>query len=258
MTGLLKNKTVFITGASAGIGAACAYTFAKEGANLILSARRIEKLNSVCEDIKHKYNANIFSFSLDVRNLKMVEENISSLPEEWKNIDILINNAGLAKGYSKIQNGNTEDWDIMIDTNIKGLLYVTRHILPLMIKKNEGHIINIGSIAGQQVYPYGNVYCATKFAVNSLAHAIRMDALEHNIRVTNIAPGLVETEFSQVRFNGDKEKAKNVYSGIQPLVGEDIAELALFAASRKPHVNILEITVTPTAQASVTQVNRKQ
>ncbi|PIW69942.1 MAG: NAD(P)-dependent oxidoreductase [Ignavibacteriales bacterium CG12_big_fil_rev_8_21_14_0_65_30_8] len=253
----LKNKTVFITGASAGIGKACAIAFAKEGANLILSARRMDKLNELTEDIKKKFEVKVFAFELDVRNLYKVKQSISSLPSEWNKIDILINNAGLAKGFSKINDGNIEDWEEMIDTNLKGLLYVTRYVLPFMIKQNEGHVINLGSIAGHQVYPYGNVYCATKFAVNSLSEAIRMDTLEHNIRVTNIAPGLVETEFSEVRFKGDKERAKNVYKGITPLDGDDIADLVLFAATRKSHVNINEIIVTPTAQASATQVHRK-
>jgi len=256
--GKLNNKTVFITGASAGIGKACAVSFAEEGANLILSARRKEKLDALSEDIKSKYGVKVYSFELDVRNSEQVKEKILSLPDEWKQIDILINNAGLAKGFSKINDGDIEDWEAMIDTNVKGLLYVTRYILPLMIERKEGHVINLGSIAGHQVYPYGNVYCATKFAVNSLSEAIRMDTLENNIRVTNIAPGLVKTEFSEVRFNGDNERAENVYKGIEPLTGEDIADLVLFAATRKSHVNINEIVVTPTAQASATQVFRKE
>ncbi|HED08664.1 MAG TPA: SDR family oxidoreductase [Ignavibacteria bacterium] len=256
--GKLNNKTVFITGASAGIGKACAVSFAEEGANLILSARRKEKLDALSENIKSKYGVKVYSFELDVRNSEKVKEKILSLPDEWKQIDILINNAGLAKGFSKINDGDIEDWEAMIDTNIKGLLYVTRYILPLMIERKEGHVINLGSIAGHQVYPYGNVYCATKFAVNSLSEAIRMDTLENNIRVTNIAPGLVKTEFSEVRFNGDNERAENVYKGIEPLTGEDIADLVLFAATRKSHVNINEIVVTPTAQASATQVFRKE
>ncbi len=256
--GKLNNKTVFITGASAGIGKACAVSFAEEGANLILSARRKEKLDALSENIKSKYGVKVYSFELDVRNSEKVKEKILSLPDEWKQIDILINNAGLAKGFSKINDGDIEDWEAMIDTNVKGLLYVTRYILPLMIERKEGHVINLGSIAGHQVYPYGNVYCATKFAVNSLSEAIRMDTLENNIRVTNIAPGLVKTEFSEVRFNGDNERAENVYKGIEPLTGEDIADLVLFAATRKSHVNINEIVVTPTAQASATQVFRKE
>jgi len=254
----LENKTVFITGATAGIGKACALLFAEEGANIILSARRKELLDELSNNITEKYGVQVLSFKLDVRNLDEVKEKINSLPDNWKKIDVLINNAGLAKGFSKISEGDIEDWEAMIDTNVKGLLYVTRYILPLMIKHKEGHVINIGSIAGHQVYPYGNVYCATKFAVNSLSEAIRMDTLENNIRVTNIAPGLVETEFSEVRFNGDKDKAKNVYNGIEPLTGEDIADLVLFAATRKSHVNINEIVVTPTAQASVYQVYRKE
>ena len=256
--GKLNNKTVFITGASAGIGKACAVSFAEEGANLILSARRKEKLDVLSENIKSKYGVKVYPFELDVRNSEQVKEKISSLHDEWKQIDVLVNNAGLAKGFSKINDGDIEDWEAMIDTNIKGLLYVTRQVLPLMIERKQGHVINLGSIAGHQVYPYGNVYCATKFAVNSLSEAIRMDTLENNIRVTNIAPGLVKTEFSEVRFNGDNERAENVYKGIEPLTGEDIADLVLFAATRKPHVNINEIVVTPTAQASVTQVFRKE
>lgn len=256
--GKLENKIAFITGASAGIGKACALSFAEEGANLILSARRKNKLDELVETIKTKYGVKVYSFELDVRDLEKVKENISTLPDEWKKIDILVNNAGLAKGFSKINDGNIEDWEEMIDTNVKGLLYVTRYILPLMIEKKKGHVINLGSIAGHQVYPYGNIYCATKFAVNSLSEAIRMDTLENNIKVTNIAPGLVETEFSEVRFNGDKNRAKNVYKGINPLKGEDIADLILFAATRNPHVNINEIIVTPTAQASATQVYRNE
>lgn len=255
--GKLDNKIVFITGASAGIGKACALSFAEEGASLILSARRKNKLDELSKNIKSIFGVKVYAFELDVRDLEQVKEKISSLPAEWKQIDILVNNAGLAKGFSKINDGNIEDWEIMIDTNIKGLLYVTRQILPLMIDRKQGHIINLGSIAGHQVYPYGNIYCATKFAVNSLSEAIRVDTLESNIRVTNIAPGLVETEFSEVRFNGDKERAKNVYNGIEPLTGEDIADLILFAATRKPRININEIIVTPTAQASATQVFRK-
>ena len=256
--GKLDNKIVFITGATAGIGKACALSFAEEGASLILSARRKNKLDELSKNIKSKYGVKVYFFELDVTNSEQVKEKISSLPAEWKQIDILVNNAGLAKGYSKINEGNIEDWEAMIDTNIKGLLYVTRQILPLMIERKQGHIINLGSIAGHQVYPYGNVYCATKFAVNSLSEAIRMDTLESNIRVTNIAPGLVETEFSEVRFNGDKERAKKVYNGIEPLTGEDIADIILFAATRKSRININEIIVTPTAQASAAQVFRKE
>jgi len=256
--GKLDNKIAFITGASAGIGKACAVSFAKEGANLILSARRKNKLDELTEMLSSEYGVKVYSFPLDVRNADEVKKSVSSLPDDWRHIDILVNNAGLARGCNKINDGNIEDWEEMIDTNIKGLLYVTRQVLPLMIERKQGHVINLGSIAGHQVYPYGNVYCATKFAVNSLSEAIRMDTLENNIRVTNIAPGLVETEFSEVRFNGDKERAKNVYKGIEPLTGEDIADLVLFAATRKPHVNINEIIVTPTAQASATQVFRKE
>jgi len=253
----LKNKTVFITGASAGIGKACAIAFAKEGANLILSARRMDKLNELTEDIKKKFEVKVFAFELDVRNLYKVKQSISSLPSEWNKIDILINNAGLAKGFSKINDGNIEDWEEMIDTNVKGLLYITRQVLPLMAARNQGHIINIGSVAGHEVYPNGNVYCATKFAVDALSKGIRLDMLDKKIKVTTIAPGLVETEFSEVRFTGDKERAKQVYKGFKPLVAADISKLVLFAATRPQHVNINEIVVTPTAQGSSTQVLRE-
>ena len=253
----LENKIVFITGASSGIGKACAEAFAGEKANLILAARRIERVNQLAENLKEKYGIKVKSLQLDVREFSEVKKTIDSIEGEWKDVDILINNAGLARGFNKIYEGVLDNWEEMIDTNIKGLLYVTRQILPGMINRNKGHIINIGSTAGHEVYPNGNVYCATKFAVNALTKGIRMDCLEHEIKVTTIDPGMVETEFSIVRFSGDKNRADKVYEGLSPLTASDIAEAVLYCASRPPHVNINEIILTPLAQASSTQVVRK-
>jgi len=254
--GLFDNKTIFITGASSGIGKACAEAFAKEGANLLLSARREERLNELANTLKKNYSIKVKTILLDVRDKKRVEKVLSSLPRQWKDIDVLINNAGLARGFDKIQEGSTEDWDEMIDTNIKGLLFVTRQVLPNMISRECGHIINIGSTAGHEVYVKGNVYCATKFAVKALTQSIRIDVLDKNIKVTSVDPGMVETEFSLVRFNGDSEKAKTVYNGLVPLSAKDVAAAVVFCASRPPHVNINEIIITPVAQASSTQVYR--
>lgn len=253
----LVNKNVFITGASSGIGKACAEAFAKQRANLILTARRIEKLNELANKLSRETGVKVKCIELDVRDKKKVHEVASSLVGEWKNIDILINNAGLAKGFDKIYEGKTDDWEEMIDTNIKGLLYVTRQLLPLMVARGEGHIINIGSLAGHEVYPYGNVYAATKFAVNALSRSIRLDVIDKGIKVSSVDPGLVETDFSIVRFSGDKERAKNVYSGIEPLTAKDIAEAVLFCSNRPAHVNINEVILTPVAQASATLVHRK-
>ena len=255
--GRLNEKIVFITGATAGIGEACAYDFAREGANLILCARRMEKLEQIVNKIKKEFGVKVHYFQLDVRDKYAVESVIAALPDEWKNIDILVNNAGLARGFGKMDNGDIEAWEEMIDTNVKGLLYVSRQVLPLMTARNRGHVINIGSVAGHEVYPNGNVYCATKFAVHALSKGIRYDLLDKKIKVTTIAPGLVETEFSEIRFSGNKDRAKQVYKGIQPLVAKDISDLVLFAATRPEHVNINEIEVTPTAQASSTQVYRE-
>jgi serine 3-dehydrogenase len=253
----LANKIVFITGASSGIGKACAEAFAGQKANLILTARRIEKLNELAQKLSAKTGVKVKFLELDVRDKNRVNEVVSSLDNDWKNIDILINNAGLARGFCKIYEGETVDWEEMIDTNIKGLLYVTRQILPLMVSRERGHIINIGSLAGHEVYPNGNVYAATKFAVNALSKSTRLDVIDKGIKVSSVDPGLVETEFSYVRFSGDEERAKNVYSGIEPLTAEDIAEAVLFCADRPAHVNINEVILTPVAQASATLVHRK-
>lgn len=245
-----------ITGATSGIGKASAEIFAKNGWNLILTGRRKDRLEAFASELQKKHKIKTLCLNFDVRNLKDVVKNIDSIKGDWKNIGLLLNNAGLASGLSTIQDGNIEDWEVMIDTNIKGLLYMTRHIAPLLIAKNKGHIINVASLAGKQVYPNGNVYCATKFAVDALSKAMRIDMIQHGIRVTNIAPGLVETEFSIVRFKGDSERAKKTYENIKPLTAEDIAEIIYWTASRPVHVNINDVVITPTAQANAYIVNR--
>jgi NADP-dependent 3-hydroxy acid dehydrogenase YdfG len=256
--GLLTGKTALITGASAGIGLATAEVFAREGARLILTARRIEKLEELTQKLKGSYNTEALNLKLDVKDKTAVQKVIDSLPSEWQNIDILVNNAGLGLGLDHIKDGSPDDWDEMIDTNVKGLLYVTRAVLNLMTPNGNGHIVNLGSIAGIEVYPGGNVYCATKFAVNALTKALRAELLEKNIKVTTIDPGMVETEFSLVRFKGDEQRAKNVYNGIEALSGADIAETILFCVSRPAHVNINQVVIMPTQQASTAYVHRKQ
>jgi 3-hydroxy acid dehydrogenase / malonic semialdehyde reductase len=253
----MKNKTVFITGASSGIGKACAEIFAKNGANLVLCARRYEILKKYAAELENKYHCHVYAFELDVRDHQAVKEKINSIPEKWQTIDVLINNAGLAAGRDKFQDASFEDWETMIDTNIKGLLYVTRAVLPEMIKRNQGYIINIGSIAGHEAYPMGNVYCATKFGVNALTRGLKMDLVDTNIRVSTVDPGMVETEFSMVRFKGDKERAKKVYAGLKSLTADDVADAVFYCASRPAHVNILEMIIVPSAQASVSVVHRK-
>ena len=254
----LKNKTVFITGASSGIGKACAKLFAKEKANLILAARRIDRVKNLAKRLEKENKIKTKCIKLDVRNYEQVESTIASLESNWKKIDVLINNAGLSRGLDKIYEGKKEDWDEMIDTNIKGLAFVTRHVIPLMVKRKSGHIINIGSTAGHEVYPGGNIYAATKFAVKALSQSTRLDVLDKGIKVTSIDPGMVETEFSIVRFRGNKERAKSVYKGLKPLSPKDVAETALFCSTRPNHVNINEVILTPLAQASSTQVYRKE
>jgi 3-hydroxy acid dehydrogenase / malonic semialdehyde reductase len=255
---LLKGKITFITGASSGIGKACAEVFAREKSNLILTARRIERITTLAKKLEKEHGIKIKCIKLDVRNYEQVEKTINSLESNWKKIDILINNAGLSRGLDKIHEGKKEDWDEMIDTNIKGLAYVTRHVLPLMIKRKKGHVINIGSTAGHDVYPAGNVYAATKFAVKALSQSTRYDVLDKGIKVTSVDPGMVETEFSIVRFRGDKERAKKVYIGIKALSPIDVAETVLFCATRSQNVNINQVILTPLYQASSTQVIRKE
>lgn len=251
------TKTVFITGASSGIGRACAEVLAKEGFNLLLCARRLNRLEALKDELLNMYpNIQIHIFELDVRNAEQVQSQIDGLPQEWRKINVLINNAGLSQGLDSIQDGNIGDWDRMIDTNVKGLLYVSKSAIPLLDIDNGAHIINLGSIAGKEVYPNGNVYCATKHAVDALTKAMRIDLLPKGIKVTSIDPGMVETEFSEVRFHGDKERAKSVYNGVQPLTGIDIAETILFVITRPAHVNINDLLIMPTAQATGTIVNR--
>jgi len=247
----------FITGATAGFGRATAELFAANKYDVIITGRRKEKLDSFTEELRTRYGVKVLPLCFDVRHSKEVEAAVASLPDSWKSIDVLVNNAGLAVGFNPIQEGDTDDWERMIDTNVKGLLYMTRQVAPLMIANKKGHIINMGSIAGKEVYANGNVYCASKYAVDALNKSMRIDLLPHGIRVTSISPGLAETEFSIVRFKGDAERAKNVYKGIEPLKAEDIAEAVFWAASRPAHVNILDIVITAGAQANATTFIRK-
>lgn len=247
---------VLITGATAGIGAACAERFAAEGCDLVLTGRRKEKLEALADQLHQNHQVEVLPLSFDVRDRAAVNENLGQLPEAWQSLDVLINNAGLALGKSAIQDGDPDDWDTMIDTNVKGLLYVSKAIMPMMIARKQGHIINIASLAGKEVYPGGNVYCASKFAVDAISKAQRIDLLPHKIKVTNLAPGLVETEFSIVRFKGDEDKAAKVYEDIEVLVGEDIADIAWYAASLPKHVCLNDIVVTCTAQANSYLVHR--
>ncbi len=250
--------TALITGTTAGIGKACAELFAKNGCDLVITGRRKDRLDKQADELKKKFKVKVLALNFDVRKRSEVEKNLSSLPAEWKNIDVLINNAGLASGLSTIQEGDIEDWEKMIDTNVKGLLYVTRTVAPWMIENKKGHILNVASVAGKQAYPKGNVYCATKFAVDALSQSMRLDMIEHGIKVTNIAPGLVETEFSIVRFHGNAERAKQTYASIEALTAEDIAEVIWWCASRPAHVNISDVVITPTAQANAYVVHRKK
>ena len=250
------QKIAFITGGTSGIGLATAKLLASNGYNIIISGRRLDRLVQIKSEFETK-GVKILTLLFDVRDNNQVIKAISELSTEWSNIDVLVNNAGLASGLDPIQNGSLDDWEKMIDTNVKGLLYITRAVSPLMAARNTGHIINISSIAGHEVYPNGNVYCATKHAVEALSKAMRMDLVKHNIKVTSIAPGMVETEFSEVRFHGDKEKAKNVYKGFEPLLAEDIADAILYVVTRPKHVCINEMIIMPTAQASATVVNRE-
>ena len=250
------GKTVMVTGATAGFGRATALKFARNGYNVIITGRRKERLLKLAKEIE-ALKTGVIALNFDVRNKSEVDRAVSNLPLIWKEIDILVNNAGLAAGLSHIDDGDTDDWDRMVDTNIKGLLYVTRAIAPLMAARNRGHIFNISSIAGKDIYENGNVYCATKSAVDSLSKAMRIDLLKHGIRVTNIAPGMAETEFSIVRFKGDQEKADAVYRGVKALSAEDIAMVIYFCATLPDHVCINDLTITPTQQAGVGAVYRK-
>ena len=251
------NKIALITGATSGIGRAVADIFAENKYNLIVTGRRSERLQELKAALERQHGISVLALCFDVRDNDEVVRNIESLPVEWRNIDVLVNNAGLAVGLNHIQDGVLDDWERMIDTNIKGLLYVTRAVSPLMIARNSGHIVNICSIAGKEVYENGNVYCATKHAVDALSKAMRIDMLGHNIKVTNICPGAVETEFSIVRFKGDTQRAAGTYKGIEPLTGRDIAECIYFAVSLPEHVCINDMMIMPTAQADSRTFNRK-
>jgi 3-hydroxy acid dehydrogenase/malonic semialdehyde reductase len=251
------NKTVFITGATSGIGQSCARIFAARDHRVIITGRRQDRLDTLRNELERDHATPVYTLCFDVRDRAAVQKAVESLPAEWKNIDILINNAGLSLGLDPVHSGNTDDWDTMIDTNVKGLLYVSRAVSPGMVERKSGHIINIGSIAGKETYLNGNVYCATKHAVDSLSKAMRMDLLVHGIRVSAIHPGAVETEFSEVRFKGDKERAKKVYEGFQPLSPDDVAETICFVATRPKHVNINDLLVMPSAQANAYLFDRE-
>jgi len=251
------NKTILITGATSGFGLASAVKFASNGDNVIITGRRKDLLLKLEKELL-AFGIKVLSLSFDVRNRNEVESAINNLPAEWKMIDVLVNNAGLASGLSHIDEGDPDDWDRMIDTNVKGLLYITRAVSPLMTARKKGHIINISSIAGKQVYENGNVYCASKHAVDALSRSMRIDLLPYNIKVTNIAPGMAETEFSIVRFHGDAERAGDVYRGIRALTGEDVAEVIYYCTTLPDHVCINDLEITPTAQANVTNSIRKK
>lgn len=253
----MSRKIAFITGASAGIGAATAKLLASQQYNLILAARRVESLKKLSDELTTQFGISTLVVKLDVRNRNEVAETIAAFPKDWQKINVLVNNAGLASGLSSIDEGDMDDWDVMIDTNVKGLLYVTRNVIPLMKSNESGHIINIGSIAGKEVYANGNVYCATKHAVDALNKAMRLELAKFPIKVTAIHPGAVETEFSVVRFHGDKERADKVYDGFENLVADDIADAIWFAISRPAHVNINELTIMPTAQPVASVIHRK-
>ncbi len=253
----LKNKIVCITGASSGIGEACAIACAIEGAHLILVARRFEKLEALAHTLGHQYTVRVKIISLDVRDSKGINKAFSDLPTEWKNIDVLINNAGLALGRDSLDHTSLEDCDTVIDTNIKGIIYSTKAVLPNMIARNQGHIVNIGSIAGHETYAGGAIYCATKHALGALSRALKKDLLGTAIRVSLISPGMVKTAFSAVRFKGDSEKAEKVYANMTPLTADDIAESIIFCLTRPAHVNISEILILPTDQSGISEVHRK-
>jgi len=244
----LKDETVLITGASSGIGAACARAFAAEGARLILAARRRERLDALAAAL----DADTLTFPLDVRDRAAVDAVLDALPEEWRDIDVLVNNAGLSRGLETLHEGDPADWEEMIDTNVKGLLWLTRAVVPGMVARDRGHVINIGSVSGREVYPNGAVYCATKFAVHALTTGLRIDLKGTRVRTSTVDPGMVESEFSLVRFHGDAERADAVYRNYPPLQPEDVAEAVVFCASRPPHVNVGDIILWPVDQKTVT------
>jgi len=252
----LKDKIVCITGASSGIGAACAVEFARHGSHLLLSARRKHRIDELANRLKQEYGVRVFSVAMDVMKQAHVASMFKSLPPEWQPIDILIPNAGLARGFAKVHEGSLQDWEEMIDTNIKGVLYTTSAVLPGMVERKRGQIILMGSIAGHDVYPSGNVYCGTKYFISALAKGLKMDLLGSGIRVCSVDPGMVQTEFSEVRFHGNRDRAAQTYANTRPLRPEDVAEIVTFCATRPPHVDIHEVIVMSTDQASVHHVHR--
>ena len=251
------KRIALITGATSGFGEATAQLLAENGYKLIITGRRKERLEDLKKELADKFGTDVLALAFDVRSNDEVNKAINELPAEWKKIDVLVNNAGLAVGLEPIQDGCTDDWDRMIDTNIKGLLYTTRAVAPLMVEQGHGHIVNIGSTAGKDVYENGNVYCGTKFAVDAISKGTRIDLLKHNVKVTQICPGLAETEFSMVRFKGDEEKAKTTYKGIEAMTPEDIASIILYVISLPPHLCINDLVVSPTAQASAIYTYKK-
>ncbi len=253
----LKDRIVFVTGASSGIGEATALAFAAQGAKILMCARRAERLEKLAQTLEYEHKVAAHYFRLDVRDQADVDSAVAGLPADWRAIDVLVNNAGLSRGLDKLPAGLVDDWEEMLDTNVKGLLYVSRAVIPGMIERGKGHIINIGSIAGHEVYPGGAVYCASKFAVRALSKGLRLDLNGTPIRVSEVAPGMVETEFSLVRFHGDGERAAKVYQGLAPLDPDDIADAVVWCATRPAHVNVSDVVIWPTAQASATLVHRK-
>lgn len=251
------SKIVFITGATSGFGEACARKFASHGYDLILNGRRTDRLQLLTNDLEAKYNVAVLQLPFDVQKEKEVFQSIESIPDDWKKIDVLVNNAGLALGRDYFDEGNVQDWNIMIDTNVKGFLYVGKAVSQLMVKQGHGHIINMGSIAGKQVYEKGNVYCASKFAVDAISQGMRIDLLKHNIKVTSINPGAAETEFSLVRFKGDDATAKKIYDGLKPLTADDVAEIIYYCTTLPPHVCINDLSVTCLQQADTIYFNRQ-
>jgi NADP-dependent 3-hydroxy acid dehydrogenase YdfG len=253
----VKGEVVFVTGASSGIGAACARAFAREGARLLLAARRAERITAEVPALLAAGAAEVRVLRLDTRQADAVRAAVDGLPDDWKAVEVLVNNAGLSRGLDKMHEGSLDDWNEMIDTNVKGLLHVDRAVVPLMAARRRGTVVHIGSIAGRQAYPGGNVYCATKAAVAVLTEGLRLDLLGTGVRVTCVEPGMVLTEFGEVRFHGDRDRAEGVYKGVTPLSGDDVAEIVVFVATRPDHVQVAELVVLPTDQASAIHVHRK-
>ena len=252
------KRIIFITGATSGIGKACAERFAANGDKLIINGRRKERLETLKEELETKYNADVWCAPFDVQSRQQIFDNINSFAEDWKEIDVLVNSAGLALGKDYFDEAEITDWETMVHTNVLGVLYVSRAVLPFMIKRKRGHIINIGSVAGNEMYEKGNAYCATKSAVEAISHTMRIDLLRHHIKVTNVKPGAVETEFSVVRFKGNEDKAANVYEGFVPLTGEDVANTVFYCASLPPNVCINDLTITPLSQADGIYIHKEE